>query len=257
MKLYLKFLAMHIKRSLAYPAAFFIDFVGRWLFMLNVFLGILFITMRFDTVGGYKLPEILLCYGVLLLGYSICESFMRGFDLFSYILRDAQFDRLLVRPRGLILQVLCHEMSPIQLSRAIQAVAMIIYAVFKVDFAWTVYKVGVLLLMILCSILLYAAVFLLYASVCFFTLEGLEVMNIFIHGSQEFGRYPFNIYGNVILFIFTFILPMALVQYWPLRYLMGTAPFWYGLLPLLALLFIIPCLLFWRFGVKHYRSTGS
>jgi ABC-2 type transport system permease protein len=28
-------------------------------------------------------------------------------------------------------------------------------------------------------------------------------------------------------------------------------------LPLAGLLFVIPCRLFWRFGVRHYKSTGS
>ena len=28
-------------------------------------------------------------------------------------------------------------------------------------------------------------------------------------------------------------------------------------LPLLALLFLIPCYLLWKVGVRHYRSTGS
>lgn len=257
MKLYFKFLAMHFKRSLAYPASFFIDFVVRLLFTCNILLGIIFISLRFDTIGGYKLPEILLCYGVLLFGYTTMEVFMRGFDLFAYILRDAQFDRILVRPRGLIFQVLCHDIGAIQISRTLQSIAMIVYAVVYGDIVWTAGKVGVLMLMLLCSAALYFALDLLYASVCFFTLDGLEVMNIFIHGSQEFGRYPFNIYGKGILWLFTCVFPVALVQYWPLRYLMGSAPFWYGLLPLLSILFIIPCLMLWRFGVKHYRSTGS
>ena len=30
-----------------------------------------------------------------------------------------------------------------------------------------------------------------------------------------------------------------------------------GALPLLALLFLIPCAALWRLGVRHYRSTGS
>lgn len=257
MKLYFKFFAMHFKRELAYPASFFISCAGRVLFTVNILLGVIFISWRFDSIGGYKLPEILLCYGVLLFGYTFCEFLFRGFDCFSNILRDAQFDRMLVRPRGLIFQVLCQEIFPTTLSRSLQAVAMLIYAVVKVDFSWTADKVGVLLLMLLCSAALYCALMLLFASICFFTLEGLEVMNIFIHGAQEFGRYPFNIYGKGILWLFTCVFPVALVQYWPLRYLMGSAPFWYGLLPLLSLLFIIPSLLLWRFGVKRYRSTGS
>lgn len=29
------------------------------------------------------------------------------------------------------------------------------------------------------------------------------------------------------------------------------------LLPVIACVFIVPCYLFWKFGVRHYRSTGS
>ena len=31
----------------------------------------------------------------------------------------------------------------------------------------------------------------------------------------------------------------------------------YVLLPVLACLFLLPCLLFWRSGLAHYKSTGS
>jgi ABC-2 type transport system permease protein len=29
------------------------------------------------------------------------------------------------------------------------------------------------------------------------------------------------------------------------------------LMPLAGCLFIVPCLIVWRIGVRHYRSTGS
>jgi ABC-2 type transport system permease protein len=31
----------------------------------------------------------------------------------------------------------------------------------------------------------------------------------------------------------------------------------YMFLPLVVCLFFIPSLMFWKFGVKHYKSTGS
>ena len=83
-------------------------------------------------------------------------------------------------------------------------------------------------------------------------------MNIFIDGAREFGKYPVNIYGKRILQITTFIVPYALIQYYPLLYLLDkNAKSWYMFLPLLAVLFIIPCYLFWKVGIKHYKSTGS
>ena len=55
----------------------------------------------------------------------------------------------------------------------------------------------------------------------------------------------------------TFLVPLALVQHWPLQYLFDRGPAWYGLLPIASLLFLIPCFLLWRLGVRHYCSTGS
>lgn len=82
-------------------------------------------------------------------------------------------------------------------------------------------------------------------------------MNILNHGLQEYSKYPYGVYGRVLLLCLTFIVPIALTQHWPLQYLIGRAPGWYGLLPLAAMLFLIPCRLLWGYGVRHYQSTGS
>jgi ABC-2 type transport system permease protein len=83
-------------------------------------------------------------------------------------------------------------------------------------------------------------------------------MNIFTDGGREFGRYPLSIYGDKVLRFFTYIVPLACVQYYPLLYLLGkTENSWYQFLPLAGFVFLVPCYAFWRFGVRHYKSTGS
>jgi ABC-2 type transport system permease protein len=50
------------------------------------------------------------------------------------------------------------------------------------------------------------------------------------------------------------------MNYLPLMYLTGRAerfPLLYMFSPLLGFLFIVPCILVWRLGVRHYASTGS
>ena len=61
-----------------------------------------------------------------------------------------------------------------------------------------------LLMMLAGGVLLFGALFLLYAGICFFTLEGLEFMNIFTDGSREFGKYPVSVYGEGMLKFYTF-----------------------------------------------------
>ena len=56
----------------------------------------------------------------------------------------------------------------------------------------------------------------------------------------------------------TVIVPYALIQYYPLLYLLGrTTSLWNMVMPLFAVIFLIPCYVLWRVGVRHYKSSGS
>lgn len=257
MRLYFKFLAVHLKSAMTYKTSFFLSCLGHMLITTNCFLGVKFLLDRFGEIGGYTMPELALCFSVVLAASSLAECFGRGFDAFARILRQAQFDRILVRPRSLVAQVLCQDLKPTVLARLLQAAAMLIWSVRSGAVAWTAGKALVLALMILCGAGVFFGLFLIYAALCFFTLEGLEVMNIFTDGAREYGKYPFGVYGKGVLWLLTLLVPLALIQHWPLQFLLGRGPWWYGLLPPLSLLFLIPCVLVWRLGVRHYRSTGS
>ena len=257
MKLYLKFLSIHLRSAMTYRASFFLSCLGHLLITANVFLSVAFLMDRFESVGGYTLPQLSLCYAVILAGTSLAECFARGIDAFGRILSQAQFDRIMLRPRPLLFQVLCQDMKPTMLARLLQAVIMLAWAIPSGAVHWTPFKALTLTLMILCGAGIFFGLFLINAAICFFTLEHVEALNIFMDGPREYGKYPFGIYGKPVLIILTFLVPLALVQHWPLQYLFDRGPAWYGLLPAVSLVFLIPCGLLWRLGVRHYRSTGS
>jgi ABC-2 type transport system permease protein len=115
-------------------------------------------------------------------------------------------------------------------------------------------------MMVVSGAVVFTGVFILGASVCFFTLDGLEVINIFTDGGRELASYPLPVYGKWITRFFTFIIPFGCMNYLPLLYLTGRADRWpvlYMLMPFLGFVFILPCLAVWRFGVRHYTSSGS
>jgi ABC-2 type transport system permease protein len=112
--------------------------------------------------------------------------------------------------------------------------------------------------MVICGSVIISGLFLIYAGFTFFTIEGLEFMNILTDGGREFGRYPYSIYGREILKFLTYVIPLALYQYYPLLYLLDkSGNMLYIFYPLIGTLFIIPCYIFWRFGLNRYKSTGS
>ncbi len=258
MRLYLKFLGIHLKSEMQYKMSFLLTAIGQFLVSFNAFLGILFMFNRFYEVKGYRLSEVLLCYSIVLLSFSIAEMFFRGFDLFSTTISNGEFDRILLRPRNVILLVAAQKMEFTRIGRMLQAVVMLAYGIAASRLPWDLPKVITLLLMIAGGSVIFGGVFIIYAGICFFTIEGLEFMNILTDGAREHGKYPLDIYGKSVLRFCTFLVPYALFQYYPFLYLIGRVTDWYYmLLPVIGCLFVVPCLLFWRFGVRHYQSIGS
>jgi ABC-2 type transport system permease protein len=241
-----------------YKVSFLLTTIGQFLVSFNVFLGVLFMFDRFHQVKGYSFSEVLLCFSTVLMSYSLAEMFMRGFDLFASTISNGEFDRILLRPRSIILLVVSGKIEFTRFGRILQAIVMLTYGIMVSEMVWSPIKILTLLLMIFGGTVIFGCLFVIYASICFFTLEGLEFMNILTDGAREYGKYPLDVYGKGVLRFCTFLVPYTLFQYYPFLYLIGhTEHWWYLFFPLLGCLFLLPSFLLWRFGVKHYKSTGS
>lgn len=258
MKLYFKYVSMILKCQMQYKASFIMTTIGQFLVSFTTFVGVYFMFSRFNTVDGFTFSEVLLCFSVVLMAFSLTECFVRGFDVFPRLIKSGDLDRILVRPRNEIFQVLTSNIDFSRFGRLFQAILMLAYAIPTSGIAWNLSKVVTLIIMLVSGIAIFSALFVLYAGICFFTIEGLEFMNIFTDGSREFGKYPLSIYGEGVLRFLTYVVPIALFQYYPFLYLIGRSNN-IGLmfLPFIGFLFLIPCYVFFKFGVRKYKSTGS
>lgn len=258
MKLYLKYLSILLKSRMQYKASFVMSSLGQFLVSFTTFLGVYFMFSRFHSVNGFSFSEVLICFAVMLMAFSLTECFARGFDVFPRLIRSGELDRILVRPRSVIFQVLTSNMEFSRIGRLLQAVLVLAYAIPTCGVIWTYDKILTAILMVIGGVAVFTGLFILYAGISFFTIEGLEFMNIFTDGSLEFGKYPISIYGEGVLRIFTYVVPIALFQYYPFLYLIGRSDR-IGLifLPLLGIVFLLPCYGFFRFGLRKYQSAGS
>jgi ABC-2 type transport system permease protein len=217
-----------------------------------------FMFLRFDDLLGFSFSEVALCFGVTGAAFALAESFARGFDAFSGMVIHGDFDRVLLRPRSTIIQILGSKTDVTRIGRILVSLGILFAVIPMTDIAWDAPMVFTLVMMVIGGAVLFTSVFILGATVCFFTLEGLEVINIFTDGGRELASYPLTIYGRWVTRFFTFVIPYATMNYLPLLYLMGRAERWPGMfMPVLGILFIVPCIAVWRIGIRHYTSSGS
>jgi len=219
---------------------------------------------RFGSLLSWTLPEVAMLYGIANMSLAIAESAGRGFDIFGYrVVKQGEFDWLLLRPRSTALQVAGLEIHLRYMGRFIQGAVVLGWAVAKLGISWTFPKAVLVAGSVLGGACLFSGLFILQAVLAFWTTESLEVFATVTYGGVETAQYPLGIYRGWFRKFFTFVVPLACMNYFPALVILDRTtlvPVPAGLLwlsPLTGLVFLLVSLRFWEFGVRHYRSTGS
>lgn len=258
MKCYFKALSLHLKSELEYRASFIFSFISQIVVFFSYYFIIIALFDKFDNIKGFTLYELLLCFSIVQFGFAFNEVFARGLDRFDNLIIQGGFDRLLLRPRNIIMQVLYNESDFVKSSRLVQSIIILVISLLKLNIEWNIYKYVCIILMLISGVIIFFSIFLLAASYCFITVQGLEVRNVFTDGGKHMAQYPIGIFNKGFVFFFTFIIPYAFVNYYPLLYVIGrNNNLYYAFSPLLLFIYLIPCIIIFYLGVKRYESAGS
>ncbi|MET0286761.1 MAG: ABC-2 family transporter protein [Polyangiales bacterium] len=260
LRLYGHYARISVRAQLAYPGSAALLMLGQVLNASAMFAGVWSRFDRFGDLRGYRLAEVALFYGFVNAVFSMADAISRGFDVFGpeYV-KTGEFDRLLLRPRSTLLQLFGHEIRLSRFGRLVQSG----FVIALVDLPWSPVGALVFLFAFAGGVALFCGILIMQATLSFWTIETLEVVNVISYGGVEAAQYPLNVYGTWLRRFLTFGVPIAAVSYYPLLTVLGRedplgAPSWLGYVsPLAGFLFFGIAALLWRIGVRRYTSTGS
>lgn len=262
-RLYLRYTGISIRSQMQYRASFIMMSVGHFLVTGIEFLGIWALFDRFGSLGEWSLPEVALFYGMVSIAFAIAEAIPRGFDQFHLQVKNGDFDRLLVRPRSTALQVGATDLQLMRVGRVFQGLAVLLYGAWALEITWSLGSIALLIAAIAGGACLFSGIFILQATLAFWTVESIEIVNTLSYGGVEAAQFPVTIYREWFRRVFTFLIPLATINYYPAHAILGRpdplgSPLLFQYLaPLVGVVFLIICLQIWEVGVRHYRSTGS
>jgi ABC-2 type transport system permease protein len=217
----------------------------------------------FGELAGWRAGEVALLYGLAMVAFGLSEMVAAGFDVFPRAIQQGEFDRVLLRPVGIFVQVLAADFQLRRLGRTAQGGLALALAMAWTPIVWSPLKVLYLLVVLVSGFVMFSALLVLGAVLCFWTVQSIEIINTVTYGGTEMASYPLPIYHDLLQRFFTFVVPLAFVSYFPALYLLERPelqrlPSWLpGATPLAAALLAVTAWLAWRVGVRHYQSTGS
>src|SRR5207253_41548 len=263
LQLYWSYVNVSFRSQMQYRASFVLRSLGHFLVTGTEFLGFVALFQRFGQIQGWTLPQMGLFYGMISLAFATTEAVFRGFDIFPNLIKSGDFDRYLLRPRSTALQVLGQDFQLMRVGRFSQALIVLFWSAGRLNVEWSPGNITLLLGGIAGGACLFAGLFVLQATMCFWTTESLEILNCTTYGGVETAQFPVSIYRGWFRAIFTFVIPLATINYFPIHAILnikdalGSTLLLQWLSPLAGVLFLLVCLQCWRVGVRRYTSTGS
>ncbi|PYE55712.1 ABC transporter permease [Deinococcus yavapaiensis] len=262
---YRRLIGAQVRSQLQYRVSFALDVLSTMMFTATEFGAFALVLNRFGSVGGWSLGEVAFLYGLVEISFASMDMLFGGFDApsFGQQIRKGTLDQLLLRPVSLTLQVFGSDFALRRLGRVASGVVVFGFALALSPIDWTLFKVLYLPLVALGMILFFGGVFVIGGTLTFWTVEGTEAVNVLTYGGSNLIVYPMSIYEEWLRRLFTFVIPAAFLNYYPALYFLdkpdpfGLPEFASFVAPLAGGLVFLAALLFWRFGLKHYQSTGT
>lgn len=263
LRLWGRYLGVSMRAQMQYRASFLLAIVGQFAVTGIEFGGLYALFSRFGDLRDWTLWEVALFYGVVNVSFALADALSTGFDRFGEMVKQGEFDRLLLRPRSTVLQLAGQEFALRRAGRLLQGVVVLGVAASSLDLEWDAARGALLTAAVLGGVCVFFGLFVIQATIAFWTVESLEIMNTMTYGGVQSAQYPMSIYAAPFRRFFTFAVPLACVSYFPVVALLTRpdplgSPYWLQCIaPLAGPLFLLVSLALWRLGERHYTSTGS
>jgi len=260
---YFHAIIVRLKAQMQYRASFLMDILAQVLISGLDFAALAVLFSKFARLRGWSLWEVGLLYALVHSSFALAELAARGFDTFARQIREGGFDAFLIRPFSPFFMTLCSDFHGRRVGRLAQALVVGFICCQKAGVVWTASKVAVFLSALAGGACFFVALFVIGATLCFWTVQSIELINIFTHGGIEAANVPISIYRRWFRSFFIFVVPLAWVNYFPALHILGRPdplgfpPAVQWLAPLAGVAFLMLARLVWSFGVRHYQSTGT
>lgn len=252
-----------IRARAQYRLTFVLDFGAQFVGAVSDFVAVLVIFSHLPRLGGWSLPEVAFLYGASGISFALTDVVIGQLDSLGQMIRMGTFDVFLVRPLSDLFQVVASEFAVRRMGKAVQAAAVLAYALANLHIAWSPARLGMMLLMLVSGMAIFSGVWIMGSAISFWTTDIHEIVNSFTYGGSFLTSYPVNIFGAWTRRFLAFVVPMAFVAYYPSLFILNKPDAVIGqpalafATPLIAGLTLLAGLTVWRIGIRHYRSTGS
>lgn len=250
MKRYLKIYKECIRVALATAATYRMNFFLNSVIMLlgDILFPLVTILIYGSGAGfsGWNVYEVLLIQSVFTMSMAIADMSFHGIMWATMTaVREGNFEMSLLMPVDTMFLLMAKNFSIDAIGLLLGGLTIFIISLIHIGIPTLLMWLQFLAMFII-GLMVMMGIALMMAATSFKWVGNSRIPEIF-DSVRSFGKYPQSIFPKTVLVISSYLIPVAMIGFFPAAALMGRGNY-------AMLLAIIPCVLFLTLGILLYRS---
>ena len=257
-RLYFKILAQDLKSKMSYRADFIISTIGMVATNVAGFISFWILFRNFPSINGWSYHEILFLYGFSLISLTPVQCLFDNNWSLRINVYNGDFIKYCFRPINLFFYYQSEVFDIKGLGQLAFGIVTIAISWGKIGLSFTPLVLLKLIVFMITASLIMIALQNAAAATCFWIQNSFYVLDL-VFRFKDYAKYPVTIFSPVFKFIFTFVMPIAFIAYYPSLVVLrpDAVPILSWLSPLVGVFFFIISYKFWMYGAMKYNGTGS
>jgi ABC-2 type transport system permease protein len=257
-RIYLMIMRQYLKARMEYRADFVISSLGMLAASISG-VGVFYVI--FETIPdlkGWTFYELLFIYGFYLLALCPLQIFFDNIWTLRVHVLEGTFIKYYFRPLNMMFYFMSERVDIKGFTQLVLGLAILVYASNKLALEWTIPKMLLFLMLLFSSSLVTISMLTIAACSAFWIMFSYPVMALAFK-IREFSQYPMNIFSGAFRFLFTYVIPIGFVAFYPSQVYLRPqeANLLVYLSPLVGIASFVLAYKVWSIGVNRYTGTGS
>lgn len=257
-RIYFLIVSQYIKARMQYRLDFWACFIAVFILNAGVVFTFWILFHSITQVAGWSFDQMVFLYSFCVLATNPMDVLFVNLWYLGNKIRDGEFIKYYFRPLNMLFYFISEQYDLKSLSNLLFAIIAFSYSSIRLGIQWNFLNVCLLFFMLLGSALIVISMMLIAASIGFWTISSHSIIS-FTAKFREVARYPATIFKGFSRFIFTYIIPVAFIAFYPSQLFIEPEEFniLAYLSPVVGVIFFILAYAVWKKGVNSYSGTGS
>ncbi len=256
--LYIKLVAQYVKTRLQYRFDFFISTFSMILGSIAGIISLWILMSNLPLLAGWSFEELVFIYSFSLLAQAPMQiCFDHIWQLRSHV-NQGTFIKYYFKPINSLFYYVSEMLDLKGFGQLALGITAFVWSSHALAIQWTLSRILFLPLLLAGSSLVLVSLMLIASSGCFWVKDSFAILS-FINSFRDHSRYPMSIYNLIFKFLFTWIIPVGFMAFYPSQFFLRSMPLdwtaWAS--PLFGIVTFYIAVKVWDGGMKAWGGTGS